>query len=73
MTKTKKNTSDNLRKFSFLSKYNDPKAFKSFDTDFELLNYIGEGAHSVVYKCMEKHTQKLYAVKITKNIDEERL
>ena len=36
---------------------------------FELLEKIGEGCHSVVYKCREIQTGKIFAAKLFKSAD----
>jgi serine/threonine protein kinase len=42
-----------------------------FFEKYEILGKIGEGGHSSVYKCEEKESGKLFAVKITRFRDEE--
>lgn len=42
-----------------------------FSDNYELLKKIGEGCFSIVRICRNKHSNKLFAVKINKSIDEE--
>ena len=44
---------------------------EQFEHFFLLKEKLGEGTHSVVYKCQEKFTGKLFAVKVTKRKDAE--
>ncbi|CAB3407811.1 unnamed protein product [Caenorhabditis bovis] len=41
----------------------------AFTDDYEILELIGRGAHSVVHKCAMKATRRKYAVKIVKKSD----
>lgn len=41
----------------------------SFEDLYEIVEKLGEGAHSVVYSCMEKKNRKLFAVKFLKDCD----
>lgn len=41
----------------------------SFEGMFEKLEKVGEGCHSVVYKCKELKTGMIFAAKIFKNVD----
>ncbi len=42
-----------------------------FSDSYELMEKIGEGAHASVYRCIQKLTGKEFAVKVTKQGDEE--
>lgn len=41
-----------------------------FEDAYELKEKIGEGAHATVYRCIQKSTRKIFAVKVTKQGDE---
>ena len=41
----------------------------SFENMFEKLEKLGEGSHSVVYKCREIKTGNIFAVKVFKSVD----
>ncbi|CAG5099062.1 Oidioi.mRNA.OKI2018_I69.XSR.g16215.t1.cds [Oikopleura dioica] len=41
---------------------------KTFHTQFEMLDSIGKGSASEVFKCQHKQTKKLYAVKVSKKV-----
>ena len=41
-----------------------------FEDAYELKEKIGEGAHASVYKCIQKSSGKVFAVKVTKQGDE---
>jgi serine/threonine protein kinase len=41
-----------------------------FEDSYELKEKIGEGAHATVYRCIQKSSGKVFAVKITKQGDE---
>jgi serine/threonine protein kinase len=43
---------------------------ENFYSKYKILTKIGEGIHSSVYKCLHIKTEKLFAVKISKNVDE---
>ena len=46
-----------------MTKLNDVYTYDAFDQIFIRMEKIGEGAQSVVYKCQEKNTGKVFAVK----------
>jgi hypothetical protein len=44
---------------------------ESFESNYQILGILGEGAHAVVKRCKNVKDGKEYAVKIIRNGDEE--
>lgn len=62
---------ETLKEFMILSKFKEISSQGSFNACFKVSEKIGEGAHSSVYRCIEKHTGKVYAAKFFKKMDPE--
>lgn len=63
--------SENFKSFQSLSALRDKSISQNFFNFFEIIEKVGEGAHSVVYKCREYKSGSIYAVKQTKKKDPE--
>ena len=59
--------------FHLISSINDVFSDMSFKDQFEVLERIGEGANSIVYKCSDRTTKEIYALKSPKRSDPELL
>lgn len=71
--KRKKKMTENIAEPMLISLLKDTVSEKSFDDFFRIDGKIGEGAHSVVYQCIDLQKSDVYAVKVLKRNDEELL